>query len=51
MRAGAELKHDRSEVQMLDCVPRGLALVGDFLQRRADEYAQALIGCANEARA
>ena len=49
MRARAQLKHDGSKAQTLNGRAGGLALAGEFLQRRADEDAQALIGCADKA--
>lgn len=45
----AEFEHDRRQVQLQNGLAHRGTLVGQFLQRRADEDTQALIGCADDA--
>ena len=49
MRTRAQLKHDGGKAQMGNRVPRSFAFVDNFLQRRTDEDAQALIRCTYHA--
>jgi len=48
MWARAEFEQHGRQAQALDSLARGGALVGQLLQRRADEHAQTLVGSADD---